>query len=126
MKRRILAMLLCLAMVLSLAACGTGSTGSTGSTGNASNTASTGSTADNNGKTGSVYWLNFKPESDEVLQDVAKMYKEKTGVDVKVVTAASGTYGQQQTAEMDKSNPPRSLWSPIRLTWISGAITRWT
>lgn len=96
-------MLLCLAMVLSLAACGTGSTGSTG---NASSTASAGNTADNNGKTGSVYWLNFKPESDEVLQDVAKMYKEKTGVDVKVVTAASGTYGQQQTAEMDKSNPP--------------------
>lgn len=106
MKKRILAMLLCLAMVLSLAACGTGSTGSTG---NASSTASAGNTADNNGKTGSVYWLNFKPESDEVLQDVAKMYKEKTGVDVKVVTAASGTYGQQQTAEMDKSNPPHDL-----------------
>ena len=42
--------------------------------------------------TGSVYWLNFKPESDEALQTVAKMYTEKTGVPVKVVTAASGTY----------------------------------
>ena len=58
------------------------------------------------GGTGSVYWLNFKPESDEVLQEVAKMYKEETGVDVKVVTAASGTYSQQLNAEMDKSNPP--------------------
>ena len=23
---------------------------------------------------GSVYWLNFKPESDVALQDIAKMY----------------------------------------------------
>lgn len=55
---------------------------------------------------GSVYWLNFKPESDEVLQEVAKTYTEKTGVDVKVVTAASGTYSQTLIAEMDKSAPP--------------------
>ena len=59
-----------------------------------------------NAKDGSVYWLNFKPESDEVLQQVAKMYTEKTGVAVNVVTAASGTYSQTLTAEMDKSTPP--------------------
>lgn len=57
-------------------------------------------------KKGGVYWLNFKPESDDTLQKVAKMYTDKTGVPVKVVTAASGTYSQQLTAEMDKSNPP--------------------
>ena len=55
---------------------------------------------------GSVYWLNFKPESDEVLQEVATMYKNETGIDVKVVTAASGTYNQTLLSEMDKSNPP--------------------
>ena len=55
---------------------------------------------------GSVYWLNFKPESDEVLQEIAKMYKEETGVDVKVVTAASGQYNQMLNSEMDKSAPP--------------------
>lgn len=55
---------------------------------------------------GSVYWLNFKPESDEVLQKVAEMYTEKTGVPVKVVTAASGTYSQTLNAEMDKSEAP--------------------
>ena len=55
---------------------------------------------------GSVYWLNFKPESDEVLQEVAKMYTEETGVEVKVVTAASGTYNQTLTSEMDKSAAP--------------------
>ena len=55
---------------------------------------------------GSVYWLNFKPESDEALQEIAKMYTEETGVEVKVVTAASGTYNETLTAEMDKSEAP--------------------
>ena len=55
---------------------------------------------------GSVYWLNFKPELDETIQGLAKTYTEKTGVAVKIVTAASGTYLQTLTAEMDKSAPP--------------------
>ena len=40
----------------------------------------------------SVYYLNFKPEFDTALQELAKTYTEETGVEVKVVTAASGTY----------------------------------
>lgn len=75
---------------------------------------STGSTADSaapageggDASKGKVYWLNFKPESDEVLQEVAKMYKEEKGIDVKVVTAASGTYEQTLSSEMDKSEKP--------------------
>ena len=55
---------------------------------------------------GYVYWLNFKPESDEILQDIAAMYTEETGVPVTVVTAASGTYDQTLLSEMDKSTPP--------------------
>ena len=55
---------------------------------------------------GSVYWLNFKPESDEALQEIAATYTEQTGVPVKVVTAASGTYSETLTAEMDKSSAP--------------------
>ena len=55
---------------------------------------------------GSVYWLNFKPESDEALKQIAAMYTEKTGVPVKIVTAASGTYNQTLTAEMDKTEAP--------------------
>lgn len=58
------------------------------------------------GEKGRVYWLNFKPESDEVLQEVAKMYTEETGVEVKVLTAASGTYNQTLLAEMDKEEAP--------------------
>ena len=55
---------------------------------------------------GSVYWLNFKPESDETLKEIAAMYTAKTGVEVKVVTAAAGTYNQTLTANMDKSDAP--------------------
>ncbi len=55
---------------------------------------------------GSVYWLNFKPESDDALKEIAAMYTAKTGVEVKVVTAAAGTYNQTLTAQMDKSDAP--------------------
>ena len=40
---------------------------------------------------GSVYWLNFKPESKEALEEIAQMYTEKTGVEVKVVTGEGNT-----------------------------------
>ena len=54
----------------------------------------------------SVYYLNFKPEADAAWQELAKLYTEKTGVEVKVVTAASGTYSDTLTAEMAKSEAP--------------------
>ena len=55
---------------------------------------------------GSVYYLNFKPEADQAWQALAKTYTEKTGVEVKVVTAASGQYDTMLTSELDKSAPP--------------------
>ena len=50
---------------------------------------------------GSVYYLNFKPEFDTALQDLAKKYTEKTGVQVKVVTAASGDYSNTLNANIE-------------------------
>ena len=55
---------------------------------------------------GSVYYLNFKPEADEAWQKLAKEYTELTGVQVKVVTAASGEYSTTLNAEMGKSDAP--------------------
>lgn len=55
---------------------------------------------------GSVYYLNFKPEQDEAWQKLAKVYTEKTGVPVTVVTAASGEYETTLMAEMGKDNAP--------------------
>ena len=41
-----------------------------------------------------VYFLNFKPESATVYEELAKKYEEETGTNVKVVTAAANTYEQ--------------------------------
>ena len=90
--KKFLALALALVMALSLAACG--------------------KKADDNNKgngdeaKGSVYYLIFKPEADKAWQDLAKTYTEKTGVEVKVVTAASGQYDTMLTSELDKSAPP--------------------
>ena len=55
---------------------------------------------------GSVYYLNFKPEQDEAWQNLAKAYTEATGVEVTVVTAASGEYETTLMSEMGKSSAP--------------------
>lgn len=59
---------------------------------------------------GKVYYLNFKPEADEAWQELAKTYTEQTGVEVTVVTAASGTYEQTLTAEMDKGDKAPTMF----------------
>ena len=55
---------------------------------------------------GKVYYLNFKPEQDSDWQKLAKKYTELTGVEVKVVTAAAGTYESTLTAELGKDDAP--------------------
>lgn len=53
-----------------------------------------------------IYYLNFKPEIADVYDEIAKVYKEEKGVNLKVVTAASGTYEQTLKSEMAKSTAP--------------------
>ena len=79
--KKLLAVLMALVMVLSFAACG-------------------------QEDEPSVYWLNFKPESDEALKEIAALYTAETGIPVEIVTAASGTYSETLTAEMDKKDAP--------------------
>lgn len=55
--------------------------------------------------TGKVYYLNFKPEVDEAWQEIAAAYTEATGVEVKVVTAASGTYEEVLRTEIAQEQP---------------------
>ena len=95
MMKKMLALVLaaCLCLAL-LAGCGSNNT-----------PAASGSTSGTEA-VGRVFWLNFKPESDEVLQTIAQMYTEKTGVPVTVQTAASGTYNETLTAAMDKTDVP--------------------
>ena len=71
-------------------------------------------------ETGKVYFLNFKPEVAEQWVELAKKYTEETGVEVTVVTAASGTYEQTLTSEMDKPGAPTlfQINGPVGLnTW---------
>ena len=85
--KKLLSLLLAVAMVLSLAVCA-------------------GTTTAKAEAEGSVYYLNFKPEQDEAWQNLAKVYTETTGVPVTVLTAASGTYEETLMAEMGKSEAP--------------------
>ena len=103
--KKFLALILALVMALSLVACGE----KKDDTNTGDETA-----------TGRVYWLNFKPESDAALQEIAKMYTEATGVPVTVTTAASGTYNETLTAEMDKEAPPT-----LFVVGNSAAVNTW-
>lgn len=55
---------------------------------------------------GQVYFLNFKPESDETWKKIAVDFTKEKSIPIKVVTAASGTYEQTLKAELSKSDAP--------------------
>ncbi|WP_297739782.1 ABC transporter substrate-binding protein [uncultured Tessaracoccus sp.] len=79
--------------------------------------------SDGDGK-GKVYFLNWKPESEETYKAIAKAYTEATGVEVKVQTAASGTYEQTLKSEVTKSSAPTlfNINGPVGLkSWQSYA-----
>lgn len=59
-----------------------------------------------NTKEDTIYYLNFKPEIAGVYEEIAKVYKEETGVTLNVVTAASGTYEQTLKSEIAKADAP--------------------
>ena len=103
--KKLIAMLLALVMVLGLAACG-GNAQAPATEAPKANAPAAETPAAADGAEGRVYYLNFKPEADEALQKLAAQYTEETGVPVKVVTAASGTYNQTLNAEMTKSEAP--------------------
>lgn len=72
--------------------------------GGCSKTNATGSGTEEKAK--EIYFLNFKPEIADKYKAIADEYKQKTGVTVKVVTAASGTYAETFKAEAAKSDAP--------------------
>lgn len=106
--KKLLAVLLALVMVLSLVACGAAPAETPNTPAEPETPATEEPTAEPEtpAATGSVYYLNFKPESDAAWQEIAKTYTEQTGVPVKVVTAASGQYDTTLTAELDKDAAP--------------------
>lgn len=110
MKKKLIGALLSVAMISSLVmGCGAKETPaeSTGdSTAEAEAPAeSTDSTA-SNAAGGKVYYLNFKPEVEDAWKEIAAAYQEETGVEVKVVTAASGTYEEVLKSEIANTDAP--------------------
>ena len=103
--KKLFALLLALAMVLSMVACSSNEPAATEAAPAATDAAPAATDAAP-AATGSVYYLNFKPEADAAWQELAATYTAQTGVEVKVVTAASGTYSDTLTAEMAKDEAP--------------------
>jgi raffinose/stachyose/melibiose transport system substrate-binding protein len=70
---------------------------------------STPTTTEDKGQTAAakeIYFLNFKPEIASIYDSIAKDYEAETGVKVKVVTAAAGTYETTLKSEIAKSDAP--------------------
>ncbi|TCL55426.1 carbohydrate ABC transporter substrate-binding protein (CUT1 family) [Kineothrix alysoides] len=115
MKKKLISALLCVAMVSSMLV-GCGSTAAEVPAAKEETTAPAEETTEPEAEApaeetaaaegGSVYYLNFKPEVDEQWQEIAAAYTSETGVDVKVVTAASGTYEEVLKSEIAGQDAP--------------------
>lgn len=117
MKKKLISALLCVAMVSSMLV-GCGSTAAETPAATEETTAPAEETAEPaaedaapadesaSAEGGSVYYLNFKPEVDEQWQEIAAAYTSETGVEVKVVTAASGTYEEVLKSEIAGQDAP--------------------
>ena len=88
--KKLLAIFLCITLVFALSSCGKKDEQKP---------------ADNS-KAGKVYFLNFKPEVADIYKEIAEKYKAETGVEVKVVTAASNTYETTLKSEIAKADAP--------------------
>lgn len=109
MKKKLISALLCVAMVSSLLiGCGSDKETTAKKDAGTDETVEAGDTEEVVEETaaGQVYYLNFKPEADEAWQTIAAAYTAETGVPVRVVTAASGTYEQTLRSEVAKTDAP--------------------
>ena len=115
MKKKLISALLCAAMVSSMfVGCGSKAEAPAESvpatedvaTQNEAAESTETAQAEGTAEGGKVYYLNFKPEVDEKWQEIAAAYTAETGVEVKVVTAASGTYEEVLKAEIAGKDAP--------------------
>lgn len=110
MKKKLLSMLLCLVMTVSIfSGCGKNNQQENENNNQIADNGNNnqGNTQGNNQTArGSVYYLSFKPEVDRVWKDLAAAYTQETGVPVKVVTAASNTYEQTLMSEIANAEAP--------------------
>lgn len=92
--KKLLSVLLCICMISSLlVGCG-------------SNNEETNGKESGDNSDVEIYFLNFKPEVEDVYKKIAEDYKKETGVTLKVVTAASGKYEETLRNEINKKQAP--------------------
>lgn len=97
--RKIGLFVLCLVLCAGcMAGCGKKNDGGEGTGG--------GTDSGNDTAKGRVFYLNFKPEVSDIWEEIAKDYTAETGVEMKVQTAASGTYEQTLKSEVAKKDAP--------------------
>lgn len=96
--KKMLGIMLVLTLVTVLAACGKSDNSAAGENGGKGEGTAAGAKE--------IYFLNFKPEIAEIYEKIAKDYEAETGVKVKVVTAASGTYETKLKSEISKKDAP--------------------
>ena len=114
MKKKVVSLMLVLSMAAAMFA-GCGSSGKDSSK----------DEAKKDDSKGSVYYLNFKPEVDKQWQKIAKAYTEKTGVEVKVVTAASNQYETTLKSEIAEAMLLPYSRSTDRLVMNPGKTIVW-
>lgn len=112
--KKLLSAALAAALSLSITGCSKPASSSSPSSGQSSGQSSGTSSASGSStsqpastdKGGKIYYLNFKPEIASIYDEIAQTYQEETGVEVTVVTAASGAYEQTLKSEIAKAEPP--------------------
>jgi len=67
----------------------------------------------------SVYYLNDRPELHDTLQELASEYTRQTGIEVKLLTPASGTYYETLAREMTRPQ------KPTLFTLSASSLPRW-
>ena len=101
MRKKLLSVALCVAMAAT-ALVGCGSKDDTKETTKAGDN----SAQEGDEKSGSVYFLNFKPEIADAYDALMKAFTKDTGIEAKVVTAAENQYESTLKVEMEKENAP--------------------
>lgn len=121
MTKKVVSAILAAMMVASaVVGCGSADTTTTSSNSESSATSDSGSSASADSSegndaaesapasdyTGTVRWLNYKPEVADQMLEVAAAYTAETGIDVQIETAASNQYESTLTARIDSSDAP--------------------
>lgn len=108
--KKLFAALMCLVLVLSLAACGKdASAETTVPEDGAENQVYTEPSSEDT--VGNVYYLNHDAATDAAWQSLAEAYEEEFGVSVKVLTAAEAYYAETLAEELAKDEYPTLFYA---------------